>query len=550
MNDALNDPPVTISENFEINEDDILEANFINGDADPDGTALTVDTIPLFGPLNGEIFIFSDGSFTYTPIENFYGTDTIIVTVCDNGIPLPVECAQDTIFIVILPVNDAPVIVGEEYASGGEEVIGNILENDFDIDSTLLTVDTIPVSGPTNGTFILNPDGSFVYTPDEGFAGSDTIVVTVCDSGFPLPVICGLDTIIIVVDGQPLDANAGEDQNICFFTTTLDGNATFPPQTGLWTVNIGSGTVQEPDVANSLVTNLSIGVNQFIWTITAGSQTVSDTVDIVVNEPATPAFAGEDITICGISTPLSANIPTNGIGTWTLASGSGNISNPSSNTIQVVGLQPGANIFVWTIVNGTCISVDSVVVTSFTEPISITSNDTSYCEQVSSIQLIGNTPQQGIGIWSVLSGSAIIGDSTAANTTATGLSVGINQFIYTVSNGPCSAIDTFTVNYISSAEAPCFSPSVFIPEGFSPDQDGVNDRFVIYGLNGQKVSLEIYNRWGNLVYKNDNYANDWDGTSNSNWIVAGDNLPEGTYYYLVQISGESEVRKGYLTLWR
>jgi len=550
VNDGLNDPPVAISENFEINEDDILEANFINGDSDPDGTELTVDTIPLFGPLNGEIFIFSDGSFTYTPNENYYGTDTIIVTVCDNGIPLPAECVQDTIFIVILPVNDAPIIVGEEYASAGEEVVGNILDNDFDPDSTVLSVDTIPISGPTNGTIDINPDGSFVYTPDEGFAGSDTIVVTVCDSGFPLPVICGLDTIIIVVEGQPLDANAGENQNICFFTTTLDGNATFPPQTGLWTVSFGSGIVQEPNVANSLVTNLSIGVNQFIWTVTSGSQTVSDTVDIVVNEPATPAFAGEDITICGISTPLSANIPTNGVGTWSLASGSGNISDPSATNIQVVGLQPGANILVWTIVNGTCISVDSVIVTSFTEPISITSNDTSYCEQVSSIQLIGNTPQQSIGNWSVVSGAAIIGDSTVATTTATGLSVGTNQFIYTVSNGPCSVIDTFTVNYISSAEAPCFSPSVFIPEGFSPDQDGVNDRFVIYGLNGQNVSLEIYNRWGNLVYKNDNYANDWDGTSNSNWIVAGDNLPEGTYYYLVQISGESEVRKGYLTLWR
>ena len=550
VNDGLNEPPVTISENFEINEEDILEANFINGDSDPDGTELTMDTIPLFGPLNGEVFLFSDGSFTYIPNENFYGTDTIIVTLCDNGIPLPVECAQDTIFIVVLPVNDAPEINGEEYFSAGEEVVGNILDNDFDPDETALTADTIPVSGPTNGTIEINSDGSFVYIPNEGFTGSDTIVVTVCDSGYPLPVICGLDTIIIVVEGQPLDANAGEDQNICFFTTTLDGNSTSPPLTGLWTVSVGNGTITEPNVANSSVTNLSIGVNQFIWTITSGSQTVSDTVDIVVNEPATPAFAGEDITICGVATPLSANIPTNGIGSWSLASGSGNISDPSATNIQVVGLQPGNNILVWTIVNGTCTSADSVMVTSFTEPISITSNDTSYCEQVSSIQLVGNTPQQSIGVWSVVSGTAIIDDSTAAITTATGLSIGTNQFIYTVTNGPCSVIDTFTVNYISSGEAPCFSPSVFIPEGFSPDQDGVNDRFVIFGLNEQKVSLEIFNRWGNLVYKNDNYANDWDGTSNSNWIVAGDNLPEGTYYYLIQISGESEIRKGYLTLWR
>ena len=550
VNDALNDPPVTISENFEINEDDILEANFINGDFDPDGTELTVDTIPLFGPTNGEIFIFFDGSFTYLPNENFYGTDTIIVTVCDNGIPLPAECAQDTIFITILPVNDPPEINGEEYASSGEEVVGNILDNDFDPDETTLTVDTIPVSGPTNGTIVLNPDGSFVYTPDDGFIGSDTIIITVCDSGFPLPVICDFDTLIIVVDGQPLDANAGEDQSICAFIATLDATAVIAPLTGTWTVSLGTATVQEPNNASSTVTNLSIGVNQFVWTVTSGNLTVLDTVDIVVNEPATPAFAGEDITICGISTPLNANTPSNGTGTWSLASGSGNISDPSSAIIQVVGLQPGENILVWTIVNGTCISIDSVSVFSFTEPISITSNDTSYCEQTAIIQLVGNTPQQSIGVWSVVNGGALIEDSTAAITTATGLSFGINQFIYTVSNGPCSVIDTFTVNYVKDTEAPCLVSSIFIPEGFSPDQDGVNDRFVIYGLNGQKVSIEVFNRWGNLIYKNDNYSNNWDGTSNSNWIISGENLPEGTYYYLVQIDGETNIRKGYLTLWR
>ena len=73
---------------------------------------------------------------------------------------------------------------------------------------------------------------------------------------------------------------------------------------------------------------------------------------------------------------------------------------------------------------------------------------------------------------------------------------------------------------------------------------------VIYNLNGKTVSIEVYNRWGNLGYENDNYLNDWDGTATRGVVLTGENLPESTYYYLIQIEGESETRKGYLTLWR
>jgi len=63
-----------------------------------------------------------------------------------------------------------------------------------------------------------------------------------------------------------------------------------------------------------------------------------------------------------------------------------------------------------------------------------------------------------------------------------------------------------------------------IPNVFTPNGDGKNDRFEIIGIEGfDKVSLHIVNRWGNEVYRSDNYRNDWDGGS----------LNEGTYYYLV-----------------
>ena len=89
------------------------------------------------------------------------------------------------------------------------------------------------------------------------------------------------------------------------------------------------------------------------------------------------------------------------------------------------------------------------------------------------------------------------------------------------------------------------------PRGISPNGDGKNDYLIIPGiLRYQPNHLMIYNRWGNLVFKSDNYLNDWNGIANRGTILYGEELPEGTYFYLIRIEGESETRKGYLTLWR
>ena len=77
--------------------------------------------------------------------------------------------------------------------------------------------------------------------------------------------------------------------------------------------------------------------------------------------------------------------------------------------------------------------------------------------------------------------------------------------------------------------------SIWIPEGFSPNNDGINDCFVIEGFENQNVELYIYNRWGNLVYENKNYNNDWNGKSNKN-INSTNTLPDDTYYYVIRYS--------------
>jgi gliding motility-associated-like protein len=92
---------------------------------------------------------------------------------------------------------------------------------------------------------------------------------------------------------------------------------------------------------------------------------------------------------------------------------------------------------------------------------------------------------------------------------------------------------------VLSLQKPAEEPKdVFIPEGFSPNGDGINDFFVINLLNKSlTVSLQIYNRWGGLVYANEDYQNNWDGTANQGInLTDRKGLPDGTYFYIVRLS--------------
>ncbi|SFS95396.1 DUF7507 domain-containing protein, partial [Sphingobacterium wenxiniae] len=78
---------------------------------------------------------------------------------------------------------------------------------------------------------------------------------------------------------------------------------------------------------------------------------------------------------------------------------------------------------------------------------------------------------------------------------------------------------------------------LFIPNVFTPNGDGTNDTFEIVGIEGfDRIEVLIINRWGNEVYRNGNYRNEWNGA----------NLNEGTYYYIITThqNGRKDVLKG------
>ncbi len=89
------------------------------------------------------------------------------------------------------------------------------------------------------------------------------------------------------------------------------------------------------------------------------------------------------------------------------------------------------------------------------------------------------------------------------------------------------------------------SQQLRIPDGFSPNGDGINDFFVIENAGAREVNLEVYNRWGNRVYRSADYKNNWNGKCTEG-IHIGDDLPVGTYYYIIKMG--TFKKAGYITL--
>lgn len=83
----------------------------------------------------------------------------------------------------------------------------------------------------------------------------------------------------------------------------------------------------------------------------------------------------------------------------------------------------------------------------------------------------------------------------------------------------------------------------FLPNIFTPNNDGVNDLFLAKGV--YDFSLQIFNRWGNVVFKSDAPGTWWDGKSEN-----GKDVPDGVYFYILNAADRNEMFKGTVELIR
>jgi uncharacterized repeat protein (TIGR01451 family)/gliding motility-associated-like protein len=175
----------------------------------------------------------------------------------------------------------------------------------------------------------------------------------------------------------------------------------------------------------------------------------------------------------------------------------------------------------------------------------------SGCIYVSSTASSGTYKNQ-TGLWSI--GNLALNGKETLTVTAKIYSTGDYKNVAVISgdqNDPNAANNRSEVSLDEICE-------LFVPETFSPNGDGIQDFFKIRCIDRYlDAKIEVYNRWGNLVYLKDHYGDTdfwgttdawWDGSSNQKWKLGTEKLPAATYFWILYLNNGSEKRNGYLYL--
>jgi hypothetical protein len=199
---AINDAPRLNDDAATTDEDTPVTVDVLANDGDVDGNLVPASVVVTSGPANGSVVINPvNGAITYSPNADYYGADTFVYRVTDDGSPTPVLSTSATVSITINPINDAPRLNDDAGTTDEDTPITvNVLANDADVDGNLLPGSVVVTSGPAQGKTSVNPaNGAITYTPDADYNGSDSFTYAVTDDGFPTPALTSEATVNITI---------------------------------------------------------------------------------------------------------------------------------------------------------------------------------------------------------------------------------------------------------------------------------------------------------------------------------------------------------------
>jgi uncharacterized repeat protein (TIGR01451 family) len=235
-----------------------VNGNVLTNDFDPEGNTIILTLTPVSGPTNGTVTLSANGNYVYTPTTGFVGEDSFRYRICDTGIPQACDTARVVISVLPLPVgtaNNPPVAVNDNYQGKvNTPVVGTVLPNDSDPDGNLNPSSVTLVSGPSSGTLVLNPNGTFTYTPTTNFVGDVVFRYQVCDTG--MPVLCDQADVTIKVYPSELRTNftfAVDDSYLGPQFQPITGNVLnndFDPEGNVQTPSLVSGPTNGTLVLN------------------------------------------------------------------------------------------------------------------------------------------------------------------------------------------------------------------------------------------------------------------------------------------------------------
>ncbi len=346
-------------------------------------------------------------------------------------------------------------------------------------------------------------------------AGTYSVVIT--DSGS-----CSGTFTITITQPAPMSVTFTSTNASCFGST--NGTATATASSGTTPYTYSWSNSQTGQTATGL------GAGTYTVTVTDANN-CTHTATVAVTQPAamtlsaTPANA-TCFGVCNGSASATAN------GGSTPYTYSWNTT-PVQNSANATGLCAGN--YVVTITDaGNCSQTASVTVT---QPPSIQANIavTPCTDNLSNASATAN-PSGGATPYSYF----WLTTPLQFTQTATGLGPGTYQLIV-VDNNNCP--DTVTA-FIDI----CPLDSIFVPNVFTPNGDGTNDIFFVYTEGYKSLKVDIYDRWGLLIYEWTDLSKGWNGK-----VKSGANAPDGTYYYILHgekmVGGFTDM-KGFLQLLR
>lgn len=524
-----------------------VSSNLLVNDIDPDGfgAPLSVNTTPVKSPSNGSVSIQPDGSFTYTPNAGFIGIDRFLYQVCDNN--TDAACDSAWVYIIVSEFGNngqKPVSASDDMFLYAADVIFELNENDFGQPGENLVYTTEPVIDVSHGMLQLYEDGTFLYTPDEGYIGVDWFVYTVCNTDEE-PVCRQGTGFIIITNEKEFVALAGRDTTIgtCapYTLAALDLGDDFEYT---WT----PGNLLDDSTSRTPVFTPG---SSALFTLTVTNQYGFETVDSVqITISKVLADAGDETFMYRNQTAVLDGSRSSGEGLqyeWTTTNGK---IESGENTARPVVSDFGTYFLEVTDKFG-CVDADSVKVGRLTyAPVANDDYDSTDFQSGVKIYVLDNDSDPGNDIDSLslsvknspFNGTATVDYSDFAINYKPEIGFsGTDEFEYQICDTFENCDDATVFVVVSESR-------FFIPDAFSPNNDGINDYFEILGIDlYEGNSLEIFNRWGNRVYRADNYGIStsplfWDGKSNTGFTLGDDDLPTGTYFYVLNLgNGEKRI---------
>ncbi|GKT11405.1 MAG: hypothetical protein ISEC1_P0369 [Thiomicrorhabdus sp.] len=306
--DAVNDAPIAVDDIVDIAINSSTDIDVLANDSDVDGDTLTVTEVSE--AANGTVEINSDGTLRYTPLANFYGTDSFTYTITDeNG-----EVSWATVYVDVTPVNDAPSAVAEHNFIAEDSIVtGTVSFSDTDGTATVaITPGNTQPEGLT-----LNANGSYTFdassydylaegvtevitipltvTDNNGATTTTTLTLTITGSN-DIAIIAGVDTGSITEDNAATLFTSGT----LTITDTDAGEAEFNPETitgsyGDLIVGSAGGWSYSADNTQTAIQELGAGDTMTdTITVTSLDGTTHDVVITITGTNDVATIAGAD----------------------------------------------------------------------------------------------------------------------------------------------------------------------------------------------------------------------------------------------------------------